>query len=252
MRRSRFNVRPSSGERSPASTSASSSGEQLPLARAAVLQLDPALGEALGPDQHLIWSGSADQVHGRELGARPLVAVVVEDIDAGLGERPCRCVSQAASVSGVADLQVGDADRRKGATASGQIDAVASSWPASISAATTRDGPMPYEPMWTGTARAVRPVDDGLHGLRIFGAEVEDVARPRCRARRRGASGDQCVEGRRVELLAGRGVERDVQCRSTTPAGPRRRRSRCRPAAARKREIVACGRTPRSRRSRPG
>ena len=67
--------------------------QHLPLARRAALQLDLALGEAARADDDL--PGQADQVGGGELGARALVAVVVEHVAAGGVERARRARAQA-------------------------------------------------------------------------------------------------------------------------------------------------------------
>ena len=55
--------------------------QHLPLAGRPALQLDLALGEAARADQDL--PGQAEKVGGGELGAGPLVAVVVEHVAAG-------------------------------------------------------------------------------------------------------------------------------------------------------------------------
>ena len=52
-----------------------------PFARAAVLHLDRAGGEAARADDELV--GQADQIHCREFGAGRFVAVVVEHLDPG-------------------------------------------------------------------------------------------------------------------------------------------------------------------------
>ena len=61
--------------------SALSMRQLLALAGRAALQLDDALLQPLRADDQL--PGQADHVHGRELGAAALVAVVVERLDAG-------------------------------------------------------------------------------------------------------------------------------------------------------------------------
>src|SRR5271157_5213562 len=59
--------------------------DELALAAATSLQLHLSVGEALRADDDLM--RRASQVHGRELAPRPLVAVVVEHVDARLFER---------------------------------------------------------------------------------------------------------------------------------------------------------------------
>ena len=60
---------------------ASRDRQRLALAGRAALELDLAGRRAARPDDDL--PGQADQVHGGELGAGALVAVVVEHVDAG-------------------------------------------------------------------------------------------------------------------------------------------------------------------------
>ena len=81
--------------------------QQFAAAVGAALDLDLALGEPLRADQHL--PGHADQVGGGEFGARPLVEVVVEHVDA-LGRK--RAIELLAGGVGVAAalLEVEDRD----------------------------------------------------------------------------------------------------------------------------------------------
>ena len=83
----------------------------------------------------------ADQVGGGELGARPLVAVVVEHVDALGGERAIELLAGRVGRRASPCLRLRIATLN-GATASGQM-MPASSWEASMIAATSRLGPMP-------------------------------------------------------------------------------------------------------------
>ena len=92
--------------------SAASTRHLLALAGAPRFQLDRSgLGAARSDDDLL---RQADQVHLRELHARPLGPVVVEDVDAGCRRAPHRCVSQIAAQSRVVLLDVDQADRERG------------------------------------------------------------------------------------------------------------------------------------------
>src|SRR5262249_41962885 len=57
-------------------------GNFLAFAGGAALQLDHAFLQPLGADDQL--PGESDHIHGRELGAAALIAIVVERLDAGL------------------------------------------------------------------------------------------------------------------------------------------------------------------------
>ncbi len=102
------------------------------------LDLDLALREPAWPDDDL--PGQADEVGGGELGARALVAIVVEHAEAG-GLQAVWISAQAASVAASPVLRLISATS-KGATESGQMMR-ASSWEASMMAATSRLGPIP-------------------------------------------------------------------------------------------------------------
>src|SRR3954451_16832338 len=54
-------------------------GHQVARSRAPVLDLDLAVGKTLGTDEN--WPWQADEFHGREFGARPLVRVIVQNIE---------------------------------------------------------------------------------------------------------------------------------------------------------------------------
>ena len=70
----------------PAKRSSSSTGEISTLARGAALELDLVLLDPARADDDL--PGQPDQLHGRELDAGPLVAVVHQDLDAQGARRP--------------------------------------------------------------------------------------------------------------------------------------------------------------------
>ncbi len=125
--------------RQPMASSAASSGTVELLAGGAALQLDHALGHALGTDDQL--PRHADQVGGGELAARPLVGVVVEHRLAGRLQRVD------GGFAGRVDTAASPARRlmtttSNGATASGQM-MPASSWLASMIAPSRRETPTP-------------------------------------------------------------------------------------------------------------
>ena len=109
------------------------------LAAAAALQFHLAVGQPLRTDQNL--PRHADQVGRGELGAGPFLGVRHRARRSRRRSTARKAPRKRPSVALVTDLQVQDATW-KGATASGQM-IPASSWEASIMAATRRDGPMP-------------------------------------------------------------------------------------------------------------
>ncbi len=141
----------------------------LALTRGAVLDLDHALGKALLAHHDLV--GPADQVGIGELHARTLVAVVEDDLDAGLGElAPQR-------LGDLEDLTVGSERQDRdlgGRDAHGPRDAVLVVVLLDHGGKRARD------------AHAVAAHDEGVllarlvgergaHGLRVLGAELEDL-----------------------------------------------------------------------------
>ena len=83
----------------------------LPLARAAIFDLDRAGGDAARADDELL--GQADQIHRREFGARRLVAIVVEHLDPGGEQFAVEVVGGlAAALVGRTQIDQADAERR--------------------------------------------------------------------------------------------------------------------------------------------
>ena len=82
-------------------------GKLLPLAGAAVLDLDRAGSDPARADDQLL--GQADQVHRRELGARRLVAIVIEHLDPGAAQFAVEVVGGLAA-AGVAGAQIDQPD----------------------------------------------------------------------------------------------------------------------------------------------
>ena len=105
---------------------------------AAVLELDHALRQAARADDQL--PGQADQVHRAELDPAPLVAVVVEHLDAGRRQLGVNLVG--AAIEAASSPRMVTSPTFHGATASGQMMPL-SSWLASMIAPTSRDTPTP-------------------------------------------------------------------------------------------------------------
>src|SRR5208282_985580 len=144
---------------------------ELALAAAAGFHLVLAFAKALGADDRLM--RRADKIHGREFRAGALVAVVVENVDAGIRER--RIDARAGAVaSGVANLQIDkpDPEGRDRLRPDGAVVVVIG--------LDQRGG----KPGRADAVRAhvhemllaVRSVDDRLHRSRILGPEVENMA----------------------------------------------------------------------------
>ena len=145
--------------------------QRLALAGLAVLDLDLAGGHAARTDDHL--PRQADQVGRGELAARPLVGVVVEHVLAGSDE--C-CIEFAADAVafGVADLHVDQADVER-RDRFRPDDAVV------VMAGLDDRSDQPRRANAVGAHRdemilAVGPGHLGAHRLRVFVAEMEDVA----------------------------------------------------------------------------
>src|SRR5438477_5465065 len=137
---------------------------------AAPLDLDLAFGKPFGPDHDL--PGNTNQIGGGELGTGALIGVVVQDLDTS---RPQLAIELFTSGIGVVSalLQVQDdsLERRDrfrpfdaGIVMAGLDDGADEARDAdAVGAAMDRH------------LRTIRASDRGLHGVGIFGAEVEDL-----------------------------------------------------------------------------
>ena len=192
---------------------------------AAALELDLALGEALRADDDL--PGHADEVHGRELRARPLVAVVVEHVEAG-ARRALGRARRRRRRSPRRRLQVDEADveRRDGVRPddAGLVVARLDDRGDEPASGRCRRSPCgPRAPARPGPSPSPSSAPSTSCRNRRYG-------RPRCRAPTAACRPGLALEGGRVVHLGGRGVERGPAV-DDRAAGRRRRRNRCRPAA---------------------
>ena len=174
--------------------------ELLALAAGAALELHHALLEAARPHDRL--PGQADQVHRRELGARALVAIVDQDLDAGPGELALEAGDQGIA-PGIAGPQIDEAEL-EGRHRLRPFD------PGVVVEHLDEGGCQARDADAVGAhldrhLLAVRPGHGRAHGLGVLGAEIEDLAdldaAPGAEALRRHRA------ARRIVLLVGRGVE---------------------------------------------
>src|SRR5690606_3340156 len=172
------------------------------LAGGAALQLDDAVGEALGADGQLPWH--ADQVGGGELAAGTLVGVVVEHVLAG-GLESGDGVLAGGGDGGVVGAQVDDHDV-EGGDGVGPDDAALVVAGLDDGAEQARHADAVGAHVHRGVL-AVGALHVGLHRDRVFGPEVEDVAHLDAAGRQTVGLGGLVFEAAGVVHFLGGGVE---------------------------------------------